>query len=248
MLSVDYNDKSYDYTRYWDGRDYEYTAEFLALKKLLPKNMECDKSIIDIGGGFGRLIPIFKDYFGSITVFDYSQRLLDLASETGKQVGVNIRTIQGDAYKLSSCTTEKFDYAAMIRVSHHLDDLQSVFEQIHGVLNENGIFILEIANKIHFKSVFKNLLKGNFKYFNLDSVSVATKDVTFLNHHPKKIEKMLKEVGFKIEKRLSVSNFRNPAVKKVSSVKTLLKFENMTQGFLSSFYFGPSIFYKLTKS
>lgn len=247
MLSVDYNDKNYDYTRYWDGRDYEHTAEFLALKKLLPKNMESSKSVIDIGGGFGRLIPIFKDYFGSITVFDYSQRLLDLAVETGKQVGVNVKTIQCDIYKLSSCSTKKFDYATMIRVSHHLNDLQSAFEQIHAILNDRGVFILEIANKMHFKSVLINLLRCNFKYFNHDSISVATKEVTFLNHHPKKVEKMLKEAGFRIEKKLSVSNLRIPFVKKNVSVKTLLKFENLTQGVLSPIYFGPSIFYKLVK-
>jgi len=247
MLSVDYNDKNYDYTRYWEGRDYEHTAEFIALKKLLPKNIDSSKNVIDIGGGFGRLIPIFKDYFGSITVFDCSQRLLDLAKETGKQLGINVKTIQCDVYKLASCSTEKFDYAAMIRVSHHLDDLQSVFEQIYGALNDNGVFILEIANKMHFKSVLLNLFKGNLKYFSRDSVSVATKDVTFLNHHPKEIEKMLKEAGFKIEKKLSVSNFRVSFVTRYFPVKILLRFENLTQGILSYFYFGPSIFYKLVK-
>lgn len=247
MLDVDYNDKNYDYIRYWDGRDYEQTAEFLALKKLLPKNMGGNRSVIDIGGGFGRLIPIFKDYFASITVFDYSQRLLDLAIETGKHVGVNVKTIQCDVYKLASCSIEKFDYAAMIRVSHHLDDLQSVFEQIYGVLNDNGVFVLEIANKMHFKSVLLNLFKGNFKYFSIDSVSVATKDITFLNHHPKKIEKMLKKAGFRIEKKLSVSNFRVPFVTKYFPIKILLTFEKLTQSILAPFYFGPSIFYKLVK-
>ena len=247
MLDVDYNDKNYDYTRYWEGRDYEHTAEFLALKKLLPHGMERDKSIIDIGGGFGRLIPIFKDYFGSITVFDYSQKLLDLAKQTGKEIGVNVKTVQCDIYKLSTCTPDKFDYAAMIRVSHHLNDLQSVFEQIHDILKDEGIFILEIANKMHFKSVIKNFFKGNFKYFDQSSVSVATKDVTFLNHHPQRVEKMIKDAGFKIEKKLSVSNFRTPFVKKVFPIKTILNLESATQEVLSPVYFGPSIFYKLVK-
>jgi len=247
MLSVDYNDKNYDYTKYWNGRDYENTSEFLALKKFLPKCMEREKSIIDVGGGFGRLIPIFKDYFGSITVYDYSQKLLDLAKETGKQVGVDVKTIQCDIYQLADCSLEKFDYAAMIRVSHHLDDLQAVFEQIYDVLNDRGVFILEIANKVHFKSVLRNLAKFNFKYFNRDSISVTSKEVTFMNHHPKKIENMLKKAGFRIENKLSVSNFRLPFIKKIVSVKTLLRFENYTQGILSPLYFGPSIFYKLIK-
>jgi ubiquinone/menaquinone biosynthesis C-methylase UbiE len=247
MLDVDYNDKNYDYTKYWNGRDYENTAEFLALKKLLPKGKDESKSIIDIGGGFGRLIPIFRDHFGSITVFDYSQKLLDLAKETGNQAGVPVKTIQCDIYEISTCSQDRYDYAAMVRVSHHLKDLQAVFEQIRGVLNDRGIFILEIANKMHFKSIMKNLVRCNFKYFTQDSVSIATREVTFMNHHPKKIEKMLKNAGFRIDRVLSVSNFRSSFIKKLFPIKLLLKFEDFGQGLLSSFYFGPSIFYKLVK-
>ena len=37
MNIADYNDKNYDYTKYWEGRDYENASEFIALEKLLSK-------------------------------------------------------------------------------------------------------------------------------------------------------------------------------------------------------------------
>lgn len=247
MSEVDYNDENYDYTKYWNGRDYENSAEFVALKKFLPEKYEVEKSVLDIGGGFGRLIPVLKDSFGSITVVDYSQRLLDIASQTSVQAGVSIKTIKCDINLLSDIVVEKYDCAVMVRVSHHLKDLESVFKQVHGILNDRGIFILEIANKMHFKSIILNLVKGNFKYFSKESVSIASKDVTFLNHHPKNVESLLEKAGFKIEKKLSVSNFRLAILKKIFPVKFLLLIENYVQELLSIVYFGPSIFYKSIK-
>jgi len=246
MVLADYNDKNYDYTKYWDGREYENESEFIALKKLLPHDFDNSKSVIDIGGGFGRLLPIFKERFGKITIFDYSSKLLGIANERAGSLGIAIRTINGDVNNIFNIVDEKYDCVTMVRVSHHLEDLEKVFIQIRNILNKDGVFILEVANKIHFKSVVSNLLKGNFKYFNLDSVSVATGDVTFLNHHPKKVEKILTDLGFAIEEKLSVSNFRHPLFKKIISGKILIFKEKLMQRIAAPVYFGPSIFYKLT--
>jgi hypothetical protein len=135
----------------------------------------------------------------------------------------------------------------MIRVSHHLEDLERVFVEVNKVLSDEGVFILEVANKIHFKSVLSNVLKANFSYFNKDSISVATKDVTFLNHHPKKVEEFLENSGFQVEGVLSVSNFRHPMLKKIFPLKTLIFLEKIVQKIGASVYFGPSIFYKAKK-
>ena len=201
--------------------------------------------MIDIGGGFGRLLPVFKERFGKITIFDYSSKLLNTAKERAGSLGIDIKTINGDVNDIFNLVDEKYNCVTMVRVSHHLDDLEKVFIQIRNILNKDGVFILEVANKIHFKSVVSNLLKGNFKYFNLDSVSVATRDVTFLNHHPKYVENILKHVGFTIESTLSVSNLRHPFIKKVIPLGVLLKIENLLQNVGSKVYFGPSIFYRL---
>ena len=247
MIGADYNDKNYDYTSYWFGRDYENEAELLALKKFLPRTFDKDKSVIDIGGGYGRLILFLNSIFGKITILDYSQKQLDLTKENANKIGVSIDTIQSDIYELAKNVQTKFDYALMVRVSHHLKDLDSAFNQIYEILNDGGIFILEVANKMHFKSLIANVIKGNFRYFNRDSINIATKNVTFLNHHPKRVEALLKKSGFKIESKLSVSNFRSPFIKKFVPIKLLLIVENKLQRILSLLYFGPSIFYKVRK-
>ena len=245
MVLADYNDKNYDYTKYWDGRGYENESEFIALRKLLPKGYSKDRKVIDIGGGFGRLLPVLRERFGDITIFDYSQKLLNIAQNKAEDLGLEIKTVNGDVNKICDLVEDKYDCVTMIRVSHHLDDLEKVFMQIKNLLNDDGIFILEIANKVHFKSVVGNLLKCNFKYFNISSVSVATKDVTFLNHHPKYVEGVLKNLGFTIQDTLSVSNFRHPFIKKAVPIDILLKIEKLMQNIGSKVYFGPSIFYKL---
>lgn len=245
MVLADYNDQNYDYTKYWVGREYENESEFMALRRLLPKNKLENSSVIDIGGGFGRLIPVFKDRFGDITIFDFSQKLLEVAEQTSEQMGLKIKTLKGDINDISEIINQKYDAVTMIRVSHHLDNIEEVLKNIKEILKDDGIFILEIANKIHFKSSLSNLLKGNLNYFNKESVSVATKSVTFLNHHPKKIENILDTLGFKVERKLSVSNFRHPVFKKFIPLKILLFKENLMQKIGAPFYFGPSIFYLL---
>jgi len=246
MAIADYNDETYDYLKYWEGREYENNSEFMALKNLLPKNFSKDKKVIDVGGGFGRFLPILKEKYGDVTVFDYSSKLLELAEKRGVELGINLKTIKGDVNNISEIFNEKYDCIIMIRVSHHLDNLEQVLEQIKEILNEDGIFILEIANKIHFKSVVRNSFKGNFKFFDEKPVSVATKSVTFLNYHPKYVEDILNKLGYKIEKKLSVSNFRHPFFKRVFPMKMLLFKESLMQKIGAAVNFGPSIFYKLT--
>ncbi|HQG79087.1 MAG TPA: hypothetical protein PK564_01990, partial [bacterium] len=68
MAIADYNDETYDYLKYWEGREYENDSEFMALKKLLPKSFSEDKKVVDVGGGFGRFLPILKEKYGDITV------------------------------------------------------------------------------------------------------------------------------------------------------------------------------------
>jgi 2-polyprenyl-3-methyl-5-hydroxy-6-metoxy-1,4-benzoquinol methylase len=247
MVLADYNDEKYDYTKYWEGREYENESEFIALKKLLPEKVDENRSVIDVGGGFGRLLPVLRNKFSEITIFDYSQKLLDTAVDHARDMDISVKTIKGDVNEISALVEGDYDCITMVRVSHHLDDLEKVFYQIKNLLKDDGIFILEVANKVHFKSVISNLFKGNFKYFSTEPISIATKKVTFLNHHPKRVENILNDVGFNIEKRLSVSNFRHPFFKKVLPLKILLLLEFIMQNIGAPLYFGPSIFSKLKK-
>jgi ubiquinone/menaquinone biosynthesis C-methylase UbiE len=237
MVSADYNDPTYDYTKYWNNRDYEHLAEIMALKKLLG-NYHGD-NVIDIGGGFGRLTACLSQHFKSITVYDYSQKLLDEAEKRSRELSIRLEVIKGDIYQLSSTVHE-----SCIRVSHHLEDLPKAISEIKKIIKPGGTFIFEIPNKVHFKAVLKAIITGDFTIFTHDSVSRTFKGTAFLNHHPKIVEKLLVDNGFVIERRLSVSNFRLPLVKKLIPLTLLILLENFLQTPLGVVYFGPSVVYR----
>lgn len=244
MQRPDYNDNTYDYTKYWEGRDYENASEITALAKMLPAQ---GKRILDAGGGFGRLIPAYKDRFEEIVIFDQSSKILNQAQDHAKSLGIEIKTHEGDVYKLSQYDLGKFDCVVMVRVAHHLDDLGKALYEIGQLLNPGGVFILEFANKLHVKSAIRNVAKLNFGYFKTDPVSRASKDVTFLNFHPDFVEDSLRDNNFKIVSKLSVSNFRSDAVKKTLSKESLMILENLLQKPFGFVNFGPSIFVKSIK-
>jgi ubiquinone/menaquinone biosynthesis C-methylase UbiE len=246
MNIANYDDKTYEYKDYWKHRDYENISENIALRKLLPQRGE---SIIDVGGGFGRLIPLYKNRFNGCTVFDYSQKLLDQATESCAKTGIgNVKCVQGDVYKISEIVKQTYDCVLIVRVCHHLMDLDKAVSELSKITKSGGTLIFEFANKLHFKSVMANLLKGNFNYSNEEPVSRATKDVVFLNFHPAYAEKLLIKHGFKIEDRLSVSNFRLGFLKDIVPISILAFLEDALQCPLAIFNFGPSIFLKCKKN
>lgn len=248
MELADYNDTTYDYTKYWEGRDYEHSSEFLVLEKIINSlQVEKDKSVIDIGCGFGRLLPLLKKTFKDITLFDYSKKLLEAALERAKIENIQVKILCGDVYKISEITQKKYDFAVMNRVSHHIQDLGTAFDEVNKIIVPNGYFVFELANKLHFKAIVKALIILNFNFFSKDSISLTSKDSVFLNHNPIETEKIIIKSGFEIVKKYSVSNFRNPLLKKYVSEKILLKLENSLQKPLAYVNFGPSLYYVLKK-
>ena len=69
----------------------------------------------------------------------------------------------------------------------------------------------------------------------------------FFNYHPKYIEELFEKTGFKIDKVLSVSNFRSAKLKKLFGAERLTKLEKTAQTALAPVRFAPSIYYRLVK-
>lgn len=243
-MAVPYD--SYNYPQFWHGREYEDKAEKICLKKLLAKIPQ-KNSIIDIGGGFGRLAEIYAQEFEKCLLIDPSEKLLNLAKKNLKNFkNIKFQTGTGENLPVEDAS---FDVALMVRVVHHLPNPEKAFQEASRVLKPQGFLILEFANKIHFLARLRSWLMADFGFTsNLESVdqrsakSIASGTIPFLNHHPEFIKQNLEKSGFKVISSLSVSNFRHPILKKIIPLILLLFLESKIQRLTSKCYFGPSIF------
>jgi len=242
-----YNDPKHNYLHYWDGRDYEQEAEEIAIEKML-KGKKFKKAV-DVGGGYGRLSVVLRKYADQVTLAEPSQQQLDIAKEflKGKP---KVKTALAQAEKLPFKDGE-LDLALVVRVIHHLPDPVPAFNEIYRVLKKDGYFLIEFANYSNFKNRVKHLAK--MKKMPVDPVDIRSaknkndSEVPFVNHNPKTVRSQLAQAGFKLEKVLSVSNFRSPTIKKALSQKSLVAMEKATQGPLAKSYFGPSTVFLLRK-
>lgn len=238
---------TYDYPSYWVGRDYEHGAEIIAIKAFLEKLPKIS-SITEIGAGFGRLTKSYIFRANRVTLVDPSARLLKLArinikNRKVKFVQSKLENLQGKVKRNSA------DLVILVRVLHHIDDVDKAFSIINKTLTKNGYFILEFANKRHLKATISEFLKGNFTFpleiFPQDLRSKKSrrdKVIPFINYHPDIIKQKLKEHKFEILEVRSVSNIRSPLMKKLLPTEVCLAIEKNLQKVLSKINFGPSIF------
>lgn len=238
----------YDYSSYWDGREYEHESEVIAIRKIFHKIKKIDRSL-EVGGGFGRLMPYYVYRTKTAILSEPSSKLLSLAKSRLKSYK-NIKFVQSTLTNLPKKIRKgSIDLVMMIRVMHHITDPDEAFKIINSLLSENGYFILEFANKIHFKNVIEHLAKKDLKFItNKESIDVRSekakkkKMITFLNYHPSLIKEKLINNGFEILDILSVSNIRSPYMKERLPKNALLEIEKVLQKPMSYMYFGPSIF------
>jgi len=235
-MATHYDDPAFSYTRFWQGREYEHQSEVFALNRFL-HNLHFNVSA-DIGGGFGRLTPLLSACSKKTFLLEPSARMRRLAPK-------NLKVIAGTATH-THLPDSSLDCAMMVRVLHHLPDIQPVFAEMARVVKPNGYLIIEFANSANFKSRLKSWLSGQPILptpIDLRSAgSIRKKYIHFVNHHPQTVLKTLSLCHFVPLQTLSVSNFRSPLLKKILPVKLLLWLESLSQSFLSESYFGPSIF------
>ncbi|MCL2038697.1 class I SAM-dependent methyltransferase [Candidatus Saccharibacteria bacterium] len=241
-ILADYN--NYDYKGiFWQGREYEDKSDRKAIQRLLPKNA---KVFIDIAGGYGRLAGEYlpKNY-GRTIIFDYSKTLL---ADAKKEFGAKVETVQGDVYHLPFSDGEA-DALLMVRATHHFDDLPAIIKELSRILAPGGTLVLEVANKKTLPKILKYWAgKSDLNPFDRQPSKLRELNQgNFYNYHPKYIEDLFRQNHLKVEKVLSVSNFRSPKLKKLFGHKFLVALESPTQKLLAPFRFGPSIYYQVRK-
>jgi ubiquinone/menaquinone biosynthesis C-methylase UbiE len=242
-----YNDTSYNYLHYWKGRDYEHEAEEMALRRLLQGKHF--KHAVDVGGGYGRLCVFLEKFADKVTLAEPSQQQLDIAKDFLKDHSeIERKLLQADDLKFKDGTV---DLLTMVRVMHHLPDPTAELAEISRVLSKDGIAVIEVANYAHARNRLRHLLKGKklpAEPVDIRSDASRRKDeIPFVNHNPETVIKQFGHAGLRVERVLSVSNLRSPALKKVMPRRLMLVIEGMMQPALANSYFGPSIFFLVKK-
>lgn len=238
---------SFDYPSYWEGREYEHNSELIALRRLISLIPKID-TLLEIGAGFGRLTPEYLYRAKRIILVDPSSKLLKIARANIKNK--KVRFIQSTMDNLTSkIKNNSADVILLIRVLHHIDDVDNAFKLIRRLLVDGGYFILEFPNKSHFKATFSEIFKGNITFpIDIFPREVKSKKIKkanvlpFKNYHPDQIAHKLHINGFSVIKKLSASNVRSSLLKKLLPLDTLIYLENHLQQPLSHINFGPSIF------
>ena len=223
---------------FWDkgGREYEDRTEAIALKRLLPKSGQL---LLELGAGAGRNTPRYAG-FERIVLLDYSRTQLEQAQQ---RLGVSDKYIYvaADAYRLPF-VDGLFDAATMIRTLHHMADAPKTLAQVRNVLQPNGIFILEYANKLNLKAILRYLLgKQTWSPFTLEPVEFVKLNFDF---HPDAIRAWMKSLGFKIERTLALSHFRVGFLKRIVPTRILVFFDSLLQWTGALWQLTPSVFIK----
>jgi ubiquinone/menaquinone biosynthesis C-methylase UbiE len=232
-----YEDSDYQ-TSFWDkgGREYEDRTEAIALKRLLPKS---GRLLLELGAGAGRNTTRYPG-FERIVLLDYSRTQLEQAQG---RLGKSDKYIYvaADAYRLPF-VDGLFDAATMIRALHHMIDAPKALGQVRNVLGSGGVFILEFANKLNLKAILRYLLgRQKWSPFTLEPVEFVKLNFDF---HPKAVRSWLSELGFEIERTLTLSHFRVGLLKRIVPTRILVFLDSLFQWTGALWQLSPSVFVK----
>jgi ubiquinone/menaquinone biosynthesis C-methylase UbiE len=230
-----YDGSDYQET-FWEhgGRAYEDQVEAVALRRLLPAT---GKLLLEIGAGAGRNTPRYQGH-EQVVLLDYAITQLQQAQQRlGNSKGYIY--VAADAYHLPF-VPGLFDTATMIRTLHHIADVPRVFQQVRRVLRPQAVFVLEFANKQNLKAVLRYLFhRQSWSPFSLQQVELATLNFDF---HPRQVQDWLKDQGFRIERKLTVSHFRLGLFKRWVPLKLLVGMDSLVQLTGNWWQFSPSVF------
>ena len=236
-----YEDSDYQ-SSFWDkgGREYEDQTEAIALKRLLPDK---GRNLLELGAGAGRNTPRYTD-FDRIFLLDYSRTQLEQAQERLGRSNKYIY-VAADVYRLPF-VDGLFDVATMIRTLHHMADAPKALAQVRKVLRSDGVFILEFANKLNLKAIGRYLLgRQKWNPFSLEPVEFVKLNFDF---HPKAIRKWLRELGFTIERTLTLSYFRVGFLKRRVPTNILVSIDSLFQWTGALWQLSPSVFVRACKT
>lgn len=205
---INYDAGGYDYRQFWNGRDYELWAEAGVLRRLLHRagNPEW---MVDLGGGFGRNIPVYLERAQHAVLVDYSWTNLTNAEQTLLADGQNagrVFLIRANIYHLPF-RDGAFDLGSTVRVLHHLAATNDAMAEMGRVIAKN--WMLDVPIKHHMLARVRASLRGKGRSLRTrEANDIGTPEEPFYNFHLGAIREALRAQGWKDQLVASVANFR----------------------------------------
>ncbi len=237
----DYEGSNYR-EEFWEkgNRSYEDLAERIALRRLLPSEGEL---LMEIGAGFGRLADLYSGY-RQVVLLDYARSMLE---DARRFWGHDRRFVfvAANLYHLPFAPGS-FQAIVMVRVLHHVQDVPTAMAQVRRSLSDDGVFVLEHANKRNLKAIARYLL-GRQKWNPFDREPVEFVPLNY-DFHPAWVRERLAEAGFAVRDSLAVSHFRHRLLKQHFSPRLLARADGAVQRIGALWNLTPSLFLRAEPS
>jgi SAM-dependent methyltransferase len=103
----------------------------------MEKYIKPGESVLDIGGGPGRYSVWLAQRGCDVTLFDLSERSIELAQEKAAEYGVSFRAMAGDARYISANPklNKKYDHVLLMGPLYHLVDENDRINAVKGALS-----------------------------------------------------------------------------------------------------------------
>jgi SAM-dependent methyltransferase len=241
----DYEGSAYRSEFWGHGREYEDAVERVALRHLLPPT---GRRLVEIGGGYGRLAPLYGGY-DEVVLFDYALSQLrqaqELWGETGPGGQPRYVYVAADFYRLPF-VPGLFDTVTMVRTIHHAANVPAVLRGVAQILAPGGTFVLEFANKCNLKAILRYLVRRqDWSPFDREPVEFVRLNFDF---HPAWMRERLAEAGLQARSLRTVSHFRLGLLKRVVPTGLLVSLDRLLQPTGALSQLSPSIFVRCESS
>lgn len=184
-----------DYEQFWVGPGKQYVDELE--RAIVAHALRGGGSIVEIGAGFGRLVPCYIGKYDRIHLVEPASNLRAAARET---FGDAIEYHEASAADLPF-EDASMDAAVMVRVFHHLGDPEAALREIHRILIPGGLLVFNFSNKRNARRLLRYAIRKSDNPFTLDTERYAE---FLLGHHPRYVKQLLRSAGFTIRERYSV--------------------------------------------
>ena len=204
----DYNDT--DYSQFWEGlgKFLLHNREKRIVEALNPRNPGW---FIDLGGGYGRLIPAYYTSGQNFVIVDYALNLLEEAVKRYPQE--NIYFIAADVYQLPfrDCV---FNGGLAVRLFHHINAPRAFLRETNRILQEEASFVMSYSNKRNWFRVLKNGRKA----FDLDHVEYWK---MLYGTHPAYFQQLCQESQFRVDSTRG-TGFADQSMRGVPALERIL--------------------------